>query len=186
MLIDSNKTVVLIGYSGKSLHNHIDIINELKKFDNYKDKIHILAPMTRGGTETYIKQVESALIESGFSYTLISGRFLSDFEIARIRNATDITLQLSAFDGFSRSIVECLCAESILIYGNWLDYSRHLKTYDFSAIAVDSVAEGVAKCCNVIDNFNEYKQETESNSLNGKDNFSWSKCIDEWISIYKE
>ena len=184
--IDSNKTTVLIGYSGKSLHNHIEIINELKKYSDHKEKIHILAPMTRGGEESYIKQVESALIDSGFSYTLISGRFLSDLEIARIRNATDITLQLSVFDGFSRSIVECLCAKSVLIYGNWLDYPKYLKTYNFSAIAVPSIAEGVAKCCNVVDNFNNYKISTENNSLNGKDNFSWSKCIDGWISIYKE
>lgn len=184
--IDSNKITVLIGYSGKTAHNHIDIINELKKYSDYKEKIHILAPMTRGGEESYINQVESALIDSDFSYTLISGRFLSDLEIARLRNATDITLQLSTVDGFSRSIVECLCAKSVLIYGNWLDYPKYLKTYNFSAIAVPSIAEGVAKCCNVVDNFNNYKISTENNSLNGKDNFSWSKCIDAWISIYKE
>lgn len=184
--IDSNKTTALIGYSGKSAHNHIDIIYELKKCSDYKDKIHILAPMTRGAQEQYTKQVETALIDSGFSYTLISGRFLSDLEIARIRNATDITLQLSTVDGFSRSIVECLCAKSVLIYGNWLDYSKYLKTYNFSAIAVSSISEGVAKCCNVVDNFNDHKLSTENNYLNGKDNFSWSKCIDGWISIYKE
>lgn len=183
--IDPQKKVVLIGYSGKSAHNHIPIIEKFKKSADYKDKIHFLAPMSRGGNDDYIKQVEEALMCSGFSYTLISGKYLSDREVAIVRHITDIALQFSTVDGFSRSIVECLCAKSVLLYGDWLDYSQYLKTYNFSAITVSSIEEGVKKCCEVVDNFEDYKLLTENNSLNGKGNFCWSKCIDDWITLYK-
>ena len=180
------KCVVLIGYSGKTLHRHIDIINELKKYPLLQPKIHLLAPMTRGADPEYTTLVERELMQSGYSYTLIKGVFLSDIEIGRIRNATDIVLQLSDFDGFSRSIVECLCAKSILIYGNWLGYKKYMPPSGFDGIEVKSIEEGVSIISNILDHQDVYHDMTNKNSENGRHQAIWSECIIDWVNVYKE
>ena len=184
MAIDSNKLVVLIGYSGKELHQHLPIIEELSKRDELKDRLHLLAPMTRGEFKDYKNRVQSALDNSGYTYTLLQGKFLSDEEVARVRNATDITLQLSEFDGFSRSIMECLCAKSILIYGDWLQYEDHMNNAKFIGYKVTDIKSGIDKLTEISDDIHKYEDECLQNSINGKTKCSWSECIKDWVNAY--
>lgn len=182
--IDTDKLVVLIGYSGKQLHQHLLVIKELVKRDELKDKIHLLAPMTRGANTEYCDKVDVALTNSGYSYTLLKNRFLSNEEVARLRNATDITLQFSTTDGFSRSIVECLCAKSVLIYGKWLDYEKYLENEQLSGHSVQNIAEGIDMLNSIIMNIEQYNEEIEQNHINGKAKNLWTECIRDWVDAY--
>lgn len=182
--IDNSKFTVLIGYSGKSLHQHLAIIDQLSQMPSLKNKLHILAPMTRGAELSYCDEVQSALVKSGYSFTLLRDRFLSNIEVARLRNATDITLQLSTSDGFSRSILECLCAKSILIYGDWLNYDEHLNNANLKAHPVSSIKHGVEKINDIIQNMSQYQEEVELNSIHGKHRNIWSECITAWVNAY--
>ncbi len=183
--INIDKKTVLIGYSGKSIHQHIPIIKTFSSVGMKKEFIHFLVPMTRGASSKYVQSVENMLQQSGYTYTLIKNCYLTDMDVARLRNATDITLQLSLFDGFSRSIIECLCARSILIYGNWLNYSDRLKEEGFSGITVQSIEEGVEKVYDIVDDLENYQTMGGENSQNGKNKNLWSECIMDWVTIYK-
>lgn len=182
--IDTYKITVLIGYSGKQLHQHLPIIEELSKRNELKNNLHILVPMTRGANREYCDEVDAALAQSGYTYTLLRDRFLNDEEIARLRNATDITLQLSTFDAFSRSILECMCAKSVLIYGNWLDYVEHLENGKLIGHPIPSIEAGIDLMKNVADNIEAYKEEVEQNYINGKAKNLWSDCIKDWVNAY--
>lgn len=184
--ISPGRIVVLIGYSGKQIHQHLQIIELLEKHEELKSRLHLLAPMTRGANEKYTELVEKRLQKSGYSYTIISGRFLSDKEVAQIRNATQITLQLSTFDGFSRSIIECLCAKSILIYGEWLGYTKHLTQTGFIGIGVRSMEEGVNVIPEVLEKMENYDEVLLSNYEKGKSKYLWSECIHNWVNAYKD
>lgn len=183
--IPSEKMVVLIGYSGKELHQHIPIIEELAKRDELKRKIHLLAPMTRGAKKDYCDRVYGALEKSGYTYTLLRERFLSNEEIARLRTATDITLQLSTTDGFSRSIVECICAKSVLIYGNWLAYDDHMANNNLIGHPVGTIKDGIDKVAEIVDNIELFNDELEQNHINGKAKNLWSECIKDWVNAYR-
>lgn len=185
LLLPTDKIIVLIGYSGKSIHRHIPIIKEIAKQTILKDKLHLLAPMTRGASPSYISSVENELSLSGLTYTIISNRFLSDDEVATVRNSTDVVLQLSEWDGFSRSIVECLCAKSVLIYGDWLGYDSYLDSSGFKGIKVSSIEDGVAKLAEVIGFFDIFNSMVELNHINGRKQAIWSECINDWINAYK-
>ena len=182
----SDKQVVLIGYSGKAIHRQLPIIKELHKYPQLKEKIHILAPMTRGASKDFVLLVENELNELGFSYTLIKDRFLTDEEMARIRNATDVVLQFSEWDGFSRSIIECLCAKSILLYGDWLEYENYLTPSGFEGVAVSSVEDGIFTLSNVIANMFDYQEITQKNCENGRHQALWSYCIKDWVNAYTD
>lgn len=184
--IPEDKFCTMIGYSAKWVHQHLAIIEELSQYHDLKQKLHLLVPMTRGGSKVYIEKVRKALNDSGYTYTLIEGRYLSDIEVARLRNSTDIVLQLSESDGFSRSIVECLCAKSIMIYGAWLGYNRHLQSAGFAAISVESIKDGIEKTQAVIDNIDAYKDMVSTNYENGKQGHFWSVCIKDWVNAYND
>lgn len=180
-----NKLTVLIGYSGKAIHQHLQILDELTKHDELKKKLHLIATMTRGSNEEYLEKVRLSLEKSGYSFTLLSGRFLSDKELAQVRNSTDITLQLSTSDGLSRSIIECLCAKSIMIYGDWLGYEKRLVLEGFKGICVKDIRDGIYKISEVINNLTIYDQMLADNYLNGKEKYIWSECIKDWVNAYK-
>lgn len=179
-----DKLTVIIGYSGKPLHRHIAIIKALQGYPELIKRIHLIVSMTRGATNDYIERVENELKELGCSYSLFRGRFLSDTEIARIRNATDVVLQLSEWDGFSRSIVECLSAKSLMIYGDWLDYKKHMKTYGFEGLSVPSIDVGVSKLAEVLSNPSIYSGMLENNCKRVRNKALWSECIKDWIGAY--
>ena len=184
--LPEDKWCAMIGYSAKKVHQHLNIIEELSRNNALKQKIHLLVPMTRGGSKEYIEKVRRTLADSGYTYTLIEGHFLSDIEVARLRNSTDIVLQLSESDSFSRSIVECLCAKSIMIYGVWLDYDRHLKSAGFTAIGVESIKDGLKKIQAVVDNIDAYKDMVSTNHEKGKQGYLWSVCIKDWVNAYND
>ena len=184
--ISSEKLTVQIGYSGKPLHQHLQIIAELKNHNELKRKIHILAPMTRGADTDYIKKVKSALDSSGYEYTLLSNRFLSDYEVAQIRNATDIALQFSTFDTFSNSIIECLCAKAIVIYGDWLGYEHYMEPSGYTGIEVSNIENGISKLIEVVENVQSFSSITERNHNNGRHQGLCSECIIDWINAYND
>lgn len=184
--IPTGKITILIGYSGKRLHNHLGIISEFNKHPELVDKVHILAPMTRGADAVYVKEVESALETSLFSYTLLKDRFLSDEDIAQLRYATDIVFQFASSDAYSRSIIECICAGAILIYGDWINYRQLLEDDDFKAIAVSNIEKGIDVLKDFIDNNNKYKSISIHNIQTGGKKFLWSECIKDWVDIYTD
>ena len=183
--IPEEKTSVLIGYSGKELHRHGMVIEAFRRHPELAGRIHLLAPMTRSSDPAYVAGVEAALAASGYSYTLVRDRFLTDGEMASLRYATDVVFQCSRFDGFSRSIIECLCARAIVCYGSWLDYEPYLKQYGFEAIRIDSAEEGVKKLVSVLQFRGMYDEMLERNSRRGRSHFLWSECIGDWVDAYK-
>lgn len=184
--ISVGKLTILIGYSGKRLHQHLPIISALAQHDELKNKVHILAPMTRDADTDYIESVKQALDNSGYEFTLLSGRYLSDKEIAQIRNATDIVLQFSLFDGFSRSIIECLCAKSVVIYGNWLGYEQYMGASSYMGVEVSSIEDGITKLAEVINNLDSFSPILEKNHEFGRHHTMWSECIKDWVNVYND
>lgn len=182
---DPMKTTIQIGYSGKVIHQHIAIIKELKKYPKLKDKIHIIAPMTRDAQPDYVNEVEKMLRESDFTFTVLKGKFLSDKEIAFLRYATDITLQFSVSDGFSRSLIEAMAAKSIVIYGTWLYDNKMIQDLDFKMFPTESIEDGIKLICNIIDDGTKYDDYICHNQKVGL-KYTWKNCIKEWGESYKK
>lgn len=185
MELPIDKKIVMIGYSGKSLHQHLPIIKELEKDEDLKNKIHLFAPMTRDTQADYVKKVEDALKNSDYTYTLLKDRYLTDEEVARIRMVTDIVFQFSLFDDFSRSIIECICAKAFLLYGDWLNYTVSLNEFGFKAESNSTIADGVLHLKQVVDNFSIYEPIIEENANHGKKRLLWSECIKDWVKLYQ-
>jgi hypothetical protein len=138
--------------------------------------------MTHGCSDSYANDVVNLVKENNVTYKLLT-KMMTDAEVARLRNATDIMIQLSSVDARSASVIESILAGSILISGKWLPYEefrqKHLYFYELENIDAalpklilqlsKNIDEELNKCQN-----NKLKWEAET----------WGKVIDNWIAIY--
>ena len=138
--------------------------------------------MNYGSSEIYINKVETLLKNYNVDYFLFTKK-ISDIEIARLRNSTDIMIQLSKFDGLSASIIESLLAGTILISGEWLPYKilkeKQLHYYELKSID-NSLPKLILK---ISENINEELKKCQSNKDKMKFN-TWNQVIVDWINIY--
>lgn len=187
--IPPSKVTVLLGYSGKKIHRHLDLLNYIsanESFNKYKDTIHFVLPMTRGASNSYIEEIESKLKEIGCTFTMIKNTYQTDDDVATLRIATDIAFQVTEFDGLSNSIKEILCAGTILISGDWYPTYSTLKEDGFHYLEVNSVHEAVETFYNVLPDFDSYKISFEANKNVAKTKYSWSECIKPWAALYNK
>lgn len=187
--IDKNKITVLLGYSGKSIHRHCELLNLIKEnaaFETYKERIHFILPMTRGASDDYINKVEAETVKTGCTYTIIKNAYQTDKDVATLRLATDIAFQVTDFDGLSNSIKEILCAGTILISGNWYPNYEILKTDGFHFYEINSIEESVEKFYKILPSLEDCKAEFQQNKYIGKQKYSWIECIKPWANLYKD
>ncbi|MCD4669829.1 MAG: hypothetical protein K8S14_05235 [Actinomycetia bacterium] len=185
LLMNFRKITISIAYSGKEVHRHIPIINMLFSDDNFtksKDNFTFILPMTYGCELGYIKNVENLLKSYGADYKVFTQK-MTDLEVARLRNATDIMIQLTTSDGRSASIIESLLSGAILISGKWLPYEvfRDKSLYFYELDNIDaSLPELILKLSLNIDD--ELKKCQENKFKLGFE--TWDRVINSWIDIY--
>lgn len=187
--IPPSKKTILLGYSGKKIHRHLDLLNSISTndlFSKYKETIHFILPMTRGASSTYIHEVEETLLKIGCSYTMIKNTYQKDEDVANLRLATDIAFQVTDFDGLSNSIKEILCAGSILICGDWYPTYSVLKEDGFRYLEVNSIQCAVDTFYSVLSNLETYKKQFYANKNVAKAKYSWSECIKPWAALYNK
>lgn len=187
--IPPSKRTILLGYSGKKIHRHLDLLNSISTndlFSKYKKTIHFILPMTRGASSTYIQEVEETLLKVGCSYTMIKNTYQTDEDVANLRLATDIAFQVTDFDGLSNSIKEILCAGSILICGDWYPTYSVLKEDGFRYLEVNSIQCAVDTFYSVLSNLETYKKQFYANKNVAKAKYSWSECIKPWAALYNK
>ena len=187
--IPEDKITVMLGYSGKIIHRHCEIIEILKsnkKFDIIKDKIHFVVNMTRGSWPEYTERVNEALKQTGCSYTFIKNQYMTDKDVALLRKATMLLFQVTDFDEISTSIVEALSAGTLMIAGNWYPNYKVLREYGFKWLEVSSIENAVNVFYEVFDNMSRYNEILNNNQLVGIEYFSWAKCIRPWANLYQE
>ena len=186
--IATDKITVALGYSGKTLHNHDKILKEIVNRDGFKDivgKLHFIFPMSRSFDAAYCDGLEDVLKQNGCSYTMIKS-YMSDDDVACLRKATDVLFQLSDFDNLSGSILESLCANTLLISGDWFPSYHVLKEAGFKYLEVQNREEAVDCLYKVIGNFDYYRDFVKNNKDIAALKQSWPECIKEWIGVYKE
>lgn len=179
-----DKITVSIGYSGKRIHRHVSILKTLllnDRFAKTKDIYYFLLPMTYGCEQKYIDEVERLLIKYNIEYSIYKNK-LTDIQVARIRNATDIMIQLSVADGRSASIIESLLAGAILISGSWLPYQvfkeKHLYFHE-----IDNIDKLPDVMNHITSNIDIDLSQCQNNKI--KWGFeTWDKTIGTWLNIY--
>jgi glycosyltransferase involved in cell wall biosynthesis len=178
------KRAVTIGYNLNTAQQHLEILTQ---FDNdstkeLMDEIQLILPITYGGTPKYKNQLLEKLKKLPFEHTVYD-TFLSDEQVAQIRHASDIMIQLQVTDQFSGSMQEHLFARNVVITGSWLPYET-MKENGAWFIEIDKLEELAKVIPVIIKDFEKYELKTKNNPQVISELSSWDKNIYSWIDLY--
>ncbi|MEW6528197.1 MAG: glycosyltransferase, partial [Spirochaetota bacterium] len=168
-----NKIVLVVGYSSNPIHQQAKIINLLNTLDPiYKDKLFLVLPMTYGNDE-YRSIIEKLLFTSEIKSTILK-EFMSYENIAKLRVATDIMINLPITDQFSGTMQEHMYAGSIVITGSWLPYHIFWEKGVYAEI-ISTMDNLTNKLLYVLENLNELRDKTKKNKKIIWELSSWEK-----------
>lgn len=181
--LDEEKINITVGHNGSDSHQHVNVLNELLNLNlDITSKIRVILPMTYGiRQEGYLEKIHSVLKDAQFEY-LIMTDFMSDNDIAHLRNLTDIMINLQTTDAFSGSMREVLYCGGVVINGSWLPY-QFLKAEGMYFEEVDKLNELQQKISDIVLHYPDYRNNCYNNPSKIYKLSSWSQTIQNWKEV---
>lgn len=134
--ISQEKILIAVGYNAGEAQQHIKVIDSLGKMaEAYRNKVVIILQMTYGGNEEYVTLCKKKCTDAGFE-CIIFRNYLSENEVALLRNKIDIYINAQVTDAFSGSFCEYLYSGALVINARWLHYWE-IDQYKISCIEFD-------------------------------------------------
>lgn len=183
LLTDKEELVITCGYNGSEGQNHLAIVDSISSLPTeVKKRVSFLFPMTYGASPEYILKVRQALSNTGAHFTIID-KYLNSEEIAVIRLASDVVVNIQETDAFSASLKEHLYCNNVLIIGDWLDYVP-LDEADVFYIKT-SLPELHGKITMVLSDYPKYKGKCSGNHAKLNNLTSWNAVLPLWAETYR-
>ncbi len=181
--IPLDKNVITVGYCGVPNCNHLNVFEQLNLVSSEVwSNIHLVVPLTYGGTPEYRQKVEDALNELPVSSTVIKA-FLTYEDLVLLRQVSDIYIHSVSSDAFSTSMLEYLVTGNVGIIGNWLPYSR----FDDLGVAYvpfenfESLSTTIEE---TVKNLPSLKQEVSNNTERIKNHLGQDYWSGEWVKVF--
>ncbi len=179
--------VIIIGTSAAEYEQHFEIINELSKIE--KSNILFVFPLTYGAGNfvEYRLRVKKYLEEKVKQNDyIILLNYLNEEELADLRKASDILINLRKNDQLVASMFESFLVGTDVITGSWLPY-QIFDEIGISYFKIKSISELVAILKEMI-KFDITKRKKyflrNRNMIQAK--YPIDKNLSEWLSIYSK
>lgn len=177
--------VITCGYNASPAQEHRKIIRMLNRMSRHlPEKTVVALPMTYPENREYRKSIE-ALLRGGCLIYRMFDSFMNPADVARLRIATDIVLNIQTTDQLSASVQEHLYAGNVVLTGKWLPYDI-FDSLGVFFIRVTDLEEMETRLLEVIGRYGEFRDKCKKNRdiLYG---FSgWEGNIMEWIRFYED
>lgn len=179
--INKLKTVVAVGYNRTEAQQHIPVIDSIIKANVDRDKVFLVFPWTYGINDDEYKNAIISKVCDKFDYVFIEEK-LPNIEVAALRCATDIMIQVQTTDVMSSSMLETLYAKNEIITGGWLPY-QDIYNKGVSVNTVNDTNEVGETLNNIL--AKKMKNEIlEKNKRTIESLYAWNNSIDTWIDLY--
>ncbi|WP_242919256.1 glycosyltransferase [Pontibacter liquoris] len=181
--IPLSKRIISIGYNASPLQQHLKLIEAIGNLKSeIKEDVHVFVPLTYGGDTEYKNRLRLELDNVGVTYTVFESK-LEEKELALLRCASDIDINIQVSDAFSASLSESIAAGKLLVVGDWLPYDL----YDLWEVKLVRTSEGklpenIKAALSQYDNWEEIGKRN-SNVIFNK--LSWTACLQTWEKVYK-
>ena len=182
-----DKIIVVLGTNSTENEQHEKMIEEVKKIPDLSRFHFIINLSNRLNTVLERERNIEELLKREFksiSYS-INIRFLSYEEMALVRHATDIFVNMRKIDQLAVSLMESNLGYANVITGKWLpyiDYTSEVKTTLIDSI--EDLSSSINIIANSIDSENNIKilQENRKKVIEKYD----SNVINDWLNFYKK
>lgn len=184
--IDRDKIKITIGYNAREHQQHLQIIDSItmcRELSGLKDKIRFIFPLTYPRDPAYIALLKSRLEGWDYEYRLVTD-FLTEEEVAGLRELSDIMIQLQRTDQFSGSMQEYMWTGNIIITGDWLPYQSLLEK---GAVMhrIPDVQRAGGELFRIVQDFSREKAFTVVNRSIVETFSCWGKNIPGWYAMYE-
>ncbi len=173
--LPQDKLIVVIGYSGRPAHRHVQVLEQLKGIEG----ILKVLQAGRGIRSPYLAKLKEA--EDG--NTLILTKYYEPYEMATFRLACDIMINVQPHDLFSLAMKEHLMVRNVVINGSWLPYEI-IDQRGFH-IKVDKLEELNPLIREVRDNYQSILGRTDVNVRLIESLCAKEGIMAEWEDIYR-
>lgn len=181
--IDEDKFVITCGYNASRGQQHEAIIESLgKHITELPPNYLLLFPLASGGDVARREQIRSQLTTLGLKYQFIT-EYLSDENLAHLRAATDIMIQVQTSDQLSGAMQEHMYAGNVVITGAWLPYEV-LRESGVVYWTVRNADEVGAKVCELVQHFKSHAVATSVNAQAIWQLSSWELNAQTWMELY--
>lgn len=180
-----NRIIVCIGYNYDPIQQHLPVLQSVvdcEALRRMKERLFFVIPMTYGTNPAYRDRLRKTVSTLPFNHTTIE-RFLSTEEVAHLRKATDILIQVQKSDSLSASTLEHLFAGNLLITGDWLPY----RDLEHAGIYFRKISNPLETGNELVTCLDHLESETEKSNGNSEIIYrlsSWQANLDSWISLY--
>lgn len=182
--IATNSLVVCVGHNGHFYNGHLEMLDSIAELPKAtRERIHLVVPMTYGGTDDYREAVTLALDEVGLDSTLLF-EYMDSAELESFRLATDILIHAPISDAFSGTVTQCLAAGSAVITGSWLPYSTR-KRIGLKFWEIDERAQAGNTLGMLVDAWDELPAYKERNQKISAEFFGMQNIGKGWVSVYE-
>lgn len=181
--IPEDSLVVTCGYNANPAHNHLKIIESIKKVKNKLPKnMYFIFPMTYSRDNNYVDIVKKELSISGLQYRILED-FMQFDEIAQLTRVSDIMIQVQTTDTLSATMQEHMYNGNVIITGSWLPYQplKKARIFFLQVSSADKIGKKVIK---VVKNIEDYKEKCRKNHHIIWNFSAWENTIKSWIDIY--
>jgi hypothetical protein len=179
----TDKIILTIGTNSTPNEQHEKIFEELKNIENKELYHFVLNISNRFNTITDREEFLKNEFKKHFrdtSYT-INQNFLSFEEVATIRHATDIFINLRRIDQLAASMLESNIAYSHVITGSWLPYNDYIQSVNVEII--DTFKELKVNIEDLSARLPESKPALIQNKKNVLSKYD-NNVITEWVNFY--
>lgn len=174
---------VCIGYNAHLGQQHLEILESLGKINNeLHENVYLLLPLTYGGNAEYIEKIIEKANNLKFKFRIFT-EFLSNYDIAVLRMASDYFLNLQITDALSGSMLEHLYANNIVITGSWLPYNI-LSELGIDIVKINHVNQIGKVISELILSGAHYNNKSENRKILYDFSY-WGNCIKEWNKLYE-
>lgn len=183
--VTGDKFTICVGHNADPANRQLDVIAELGSLSpEFKNRLHIICPMTYGGKPGYVDQVRDSLKKHQVKGTVLSD-FLEVQEVAKLRKSCDMMIFVPLSDAFAASVGQALVAQSATIVGSWLPYAQR-RRFGFKYWEVDDVSQIANTVTKIFNNLNEHRDALIENEKLGLEFFDEKRLGSQWRNVYLE
>lgn len=183
--IAPEKIVIGCGTNLRKAQHHLEIIDEIAKIkDKFSKSILVLIQLTYGvSDDQYLNKIKKKLDLCEIDYLVLS-KSLTDKEVATLRIATDLLVQVQDHDQLSSAMLETLYANNLVVTGSWLPYSvlDDEGAYYFKVDRLSDLRDILLDCVN---NYDQLVKKTKNNPKIISKVTNHAIVAQKWLDTYK-
>lgn len=177
--------VVVCGYNASPLQQHEELIASLRNMAQpYRENVLFVFPIASNAGQERKEKLKNLLALSNLQFKTID-HFLNDEDLAKLRIAADVMIQVQKTDQLSGSMQEHVFAGSVVITGHWLPYAIFEENGIYFR-KVNSVAECGRVLAETLDHLPDFQRKSAANREKIWSLSSWKSNIENWLSLYEK